>query len=157
MKVIDPAYITHLRALIPLIMETEGDVLEMGMGWGSTLVLHELCRNRKLVSYENDKGIYDSFSQFRTEWHDVRFVEDWEQAEIQVPWSVALIDHKPARRRRRDLIRLKGFADYIVVHDSELTADRFFRIRGRFSNFRYIRVYNETKPETTVLSDKYQL
>jgi hypothetical protein len=154
---LDPAYATHLLVLIPLVLATEGDVLEMGMGYSSTIVLHELCRNRKLVSYENDPEVYAMFSKFKSENHELVLIDDWARAKIERPWAVALIDHKPAVRRRKDLIRLKGHADYIVVHDSERDADRFFRIRKRFSNFRYVHMYNSCKPETAVLSDKFKI
>jgi len=153
---LNAAYGSHLSMLIPLIQKTSGDVLEIGMGFCSTPVIHELCRDRKIVSYENHRGIYDTFASYEAPWHEIHLIDNWDSMEIDKPWSIALIDHAPARRRRHDLMRLKDFADYIIIHDTEDEVDKYFRIKGRFRHFKFVKP-NELIPQTTIVSNKYPI
>jgi len=154
---IQPLPITHMSVLIDIVRRTNGDVLEMGIGIGSTPVLHELCRGRKLVSYDSSKEYVDAFMSLASDWHELSFVEDWAKIAIEKPWSIAFIDHAPCGRRRYDIARLKDFADYVIVHDTEQDVDRFYRYKGAFSLYRYRRDYTFAKPFTTVLSNRHAL
>jgi hypothetical protein len=101
------------RPLLWLALEkTKGDVLELGMGEGSSPYLFQYCQKtkRNLKSYENNKDfIYPNGI----------FVEDWAKIDILKKWSVVLIDHAPAERRHVDAIALKEFAEIVIVHDAE--------------------------------------
>jgi hypothetical protein len=151
---IDPAYSSHLEPLIKIVGLTSGPVLEIGIGFGSTPVLHELCRDRKLISYENDASLVDDFKAFNTSWHEVHYVEDWDDMPVAEHWDVAFIDHKPARRRRTEIKRLKPFADFIIMHDTEEEADKYFRMLNRIHGFQYI-WHSDYIPRTTIVSDRY--
>jgi hypothetical protein len=154
---VDPGNHSHLSVLIDYIEKTNGDVLETGIGMGSTPVLHELCRGRKLVSYEDNPGFYDGFVRFKTDEHEIILVTDWNTIPIEKHWSLAFIDNSPTGERRRLITRIKDFADYIIVHDSEPAVDRFYLYKGAFSLFKYRKDYIDVKPWTTVLSNKYAL
>src|SRR6185503_2887686 len=119
-------YGTHLPWLLKCVEATKGDVLELGIGSSSTPALHKICaeQNRRLDSYDTDVSYVDQYSkQYRHPRHSYWWISDWEQAAIDKPWSVVLIDHRPAARRRLDALRLKDVAEYIVIHDTEPTID----------------------------------
>ena len=152
---------SHLPILIKVLQLSYGPVLEIGMGLNSTPVLHWLCKEagRELLSLENDPKWLEPNKAFEEGLHRVEFVSDWDKAPIFLPdedrrWSVVLIDHRPALRRRIEALRLKDRADYIILHDSEPEIDRFYRYSGIYKHFKY--QYDFTivgKPHTTVLSN----
>jgi hypothetical protein len=152
-------YGTHLPILLKVVEATKGDVLEMGIGSSSTPALHKVCteQGRRLDSYDNDPDYVQEYSRrFRHPLHSFFWISNWDAASIDKPWSVVLIDHKPAIRRRRDAVRLADHADYIVVHDTEPEIDRFYRFQSIFSRFKYT-FHDEQIPRTTVLSNKCEL
>jgi hypothetical protein len=157
---IDP-YSTHLPLLLRAVAATTGPVLELGMGEGSTPILHEICRTmgRRLVSYDTDSKFVDLYAQRYPDQepedgHSIFQVyrDEWERADIDHPWSVVLIDHRPARRRRHDALRLANLAEYIVCHDTEPEIDRFYRYSTIFSKFKFV-LHSEEVPRTSVLSN----
>ena len=157
MKISD-AHVSHLSVLIRCLQSTEiGDVLELGMGIGSTPVMHELCRRRRLVSYENDPNWYQKFACFAKPWHEMYFVEKWEDAKLEQPWGVALVDNHPSEERPKSILRLKDWADIIVVHDTEPRKDKHYGSRAVFPEFRSCLEYTDFEPHTTVLSNRWNL
>lgn len=152
-------YSTHLPLLLKCVVATTGPVLELGMGEGSTPILHEICKamNRELHSYDTDPKYVDRYSkQYPAEQdrHSIYLIgrDDWKDVDIDQPWSVVLIDHRPARRRRHEVLRLANLAEYIVCHDSEPEIDRFYRYSRIFSQFKFI-LHSDEIPRTTVLSN----
>jgi hypothetical protein len=148
-------YGTHLPILLKVVEATKGDVLELGIGSSSTPALHKICleQNRRLDSYDMDVHYVDQYSrQHRSPNHSYYWIDDWSMAGIDRPWSVALIDHRPAARRRIDAVRLKDFAEYIVIHDTEPTIDRFYRFESIWKHFRHI-FHDDQIPRTTVVSN----
>ena len=151
-KTYNPLQYSFIPVLLEYFRCTTGPVLEMGMGESSTLMLHELCRNRGLVSYEDNLDWYQRFAKYKTPWHETHLVEDWDAIDIEKPWDLAFVDHAPAIRRRFDITRLRHHARFIVVHDTEPGVDRFYRYRPVFADFKYQRTFDEVTPWTTVLS-----
>ena len=148
---------THLAVLIDYVRKTDGPVLELGIGPGSTLVLHELCRGRKLVSYEYSKDFYDAFAGFKSEDHDIVHAPDWDAVDFGEGWDIAFVDHSPAARRKKDLPRLIDCAQYVIVHDTEPDVDRFYLYSGSLNLYKYRKDYTSYKPYTTVLSNFHAL
>src|ERR1035437_8587915 len=98
----NPAWGSHMPILIKVLDISKGPVLELGMGVFSTPLLHMLCVDKKrvLVSYENDKSYVDSHNGFMTDMHQIKFVENWDDADIEsTRWGVVLVDHAPGGRR----------------------------------------------------------
>ena len=152
-------YGTHLKLLLKAVEATKGDVLELGIGASSTPALHRLCayQGRRLDSYDTDAHYVDQYSrQYQSELHTYVWVNDWDKAKIDRPWSVVLIDHKPAIRRRVDAVRLKDWAEYIVIHDTEPEIDRFYRFASIFPRFKYV-FHDGQIPRTSVVSNKHEL
>lgn len=135
---------------------SDGPVLEMGMGLYSTPLLDLMCRQekRRLVSYDNNPLWFKENEIWKSDFHELYFVTDWDQADIEhTHWSVALIDHKPSARRKDDVRRIMNNADYILIHDSEPEANPFFRYTWIYRFFKYRYDYTKCKPHTTVLSN----
>lgn len=147
---------THLPFLIEYLNRSEGDVLEMGIGLGSTIVLHEFCRNRHLVSYENVLPMVRKFKKMSADWHELIHIEDYKQASIEKSWGLAFIDFDPIIERSDAAIRLAPWADYVVLHDTEIKNNRRFGIRKCYEHFRYRKSFKDYVPHTTVLSNKWQ-
>lgn len=145
--------------LIKIMQMTRGDVLELGMGNFSTPLLHNLCLDmgRNLVSYENDKKYYDMHVHFHKPHHKLHFVEDWDKIDLNQEWSVAFVDHSPAKRRRVEIRRLVNNAEYVLVHDTQPEDDKFYRQSAMFELYKYRYDYTKIKPHTTVLSNFHDL
>lgn len=115
----------HRYLLWDALEATEGDVIEMGMGQGSTPFLHQYCTDakRKLYSYENNREWFEKFTNYESEYHSLRHVTYWDDVVRAHPTpSVVLIDHAPGERRWEDVRNFAYGAKTIVIHDSEPAA-----------------------------------
>lgn len=148
---------SHIPILCKAFENCRGPVLEMGTGHYSTAILDMMCRhtNRHLLSLENDREWFEvNRKKYESDYHQFQFIEDWNYAGIDNDkWGLVLIDHRPARRRYVDMIRLKDNAHYILVHDSELYDHRAYRYDKAYPHFKYRYDYKDTLPNTVVLSN----
>jgi len=148
-------YATHLPMLIRCVelSDPELPILELGIGY-STFILDMLCKQngREIFSYENDRKWHGKFLEFYQMNHKVIYTEDWDNI-IKRHWGVVLIDHRPAKRRHIDALKLKDSADYIILHDSEPEIDKFYGYKGIYKHFKYVHHYTTCKPNTTVVSN----
>jgi len=144
---------SHLPVLIKLLSMTSEDVLEMGMGYFSTPVLHWLCvsKLRRLVTYENDVFYYQQF-MIDHPLHKAYLVENWDDAQIEQPWDLVLIDHAPPERRIVDIKRLANWAKYIVIHDTHWKQNKHYHYNEIWDLFKYRWDYN-VHCQTTVVSN----
>jgi predicted O-methyltransferase YrrM len=154
-------YGSHLPVLMKLMSITSGDILELGTGLYSTPYLHWACfpTKRKLVSYDNDP-LYFSFSeQFKSDFHDVQLVKDWDEItqSAQKPWAFVLIDHAPSERRRVDAANLKDLAEYLIVHDTDPRQEKHYGYKSIWDQFKWRYTYKVTTCWTTVVSNKVDL
>ena len=141
---------SHIPILVKIMSLTDGSVLELGAGFFSTPLFYWLCKaeGREFVSYENDKKWCEEIGEMTT------YIEDWDKANIlSTHWSVMLIDHRPAHRRRIDARRLKDNADFIIMHDSDMERDRVYGYTEIYPLFKYKYDFTKVKPHTTVLSN----
>ena len=159
-----PKYSSYLAPLVKALEKVKGDVLELGTGPYSTVFLHWMCieQNRSLVSYENNKEYYDLAKRCETVGsispagdvpHSVFFVENWDDARIEQPWGIVLVDHVPAGRRREEVKRLANLAQCILIHDSSWKSERHYHYKEIYPLFKYRYDYKKVKPYTTVLSN----
>jgi len=148
---------SHIPVLMKVLTLTKGSVLEMGMGFNSTLLLHWMCGvdKRKLVSYENDPSCVDwlKAKHMENDYHKVIIVDDWDNADIETSWDVAFIDHVPAIRRKDDVRRLANYAKYIVLHDTEGRVESHHHYREIFPLFKWQYNLDKFIPNTSVLSN----
>jgi hypothetical protein len=150
----DPAG-THLPVLKHIVGITTGPVLEMGMGYNSTPILHELCSNRLLVSLDSEAEWVEKFASFRSDSHKIKTEPDWDDTTRylqSVFWDVILIDHHPCERRAIDIKLLMHNARFMVVHDTEPRAAHVYNYEPALSLFRYRWEFQALMPYTTVVS-----
>jgi hypothetical protein len=115
----------HRRVLWPSLMGTMGDIVEMGMGQGSTPFLHDFVQhsNRKLFSYDNNLEWSNKFKHLETDKHKIFHVTDWDDVfKAHKHPHVVLIDHAPGERRWEDIKKYANNAKIICIHDSEPAA-----------------------------------
>lgn len=146
-------YATHLPLLATCLAGTDGPVLELGGGWYSTPLIHALCPRRRVVTLEHDAAMAAWLAErFAGDSHVVRHVPDWDAAEEPDwnGWELAFIDHAPAERRKTELARLRGNADIIVIHDSDVG---FYGLEPEMARFAHRVDYTLLWPHTTALSD----
>lgn len=159
------SYDSHRPLLIAAVEKTDGPVLELGCGWGSTPVLHALCvkNNRFLLSTDTSKVWLEKFYHLKRPWHQFLYVpvydDDWEKnpkpwkwdvVGEDKYWGVVLVDHRPGERRKADIWRLRNSADILIVHDSETAGYEYDKV---FSTFKYQFTYKKINAWTTALSN----
>ena len=155
-------YGTHLGALIKAVNITSGDVLELGIGIFSTPYLHYQClvSKRNLVSYDNDASWVKKFAahpfyhhMYEDPYHKFVAVSNWDDADIEKPWDVALVDHNPSERRIVEIRRLADHAKFIVIHDSNEEQERTFHYSEIYPLFKYKKVWDKDDNHATLLSN----
>lgn len=132
----------HRFLLLEALKLTEGDVVEMGMGSGSTPFLAKYCEDagRKLFSYENNLEWYEKCRGFnpKRSFH----ISDWDiVADNHLTPSILFIDSAPGERRQIDLKNFALRARIIVAHDTEPAADHGYKMRQHIPLFRFWRDY----------------
>ena len=153
-------YGTHHVVMADLVARSEyGPVLECGMGYSSTPMLHRMCSGMKrpLFSFETVPDWADRFSALANHLHIIDVVADWKTvSEIEsIPWAVAFVDNAPGETRIDLIRRLKGHARWSVAHDSERdysTGANYGYEKGK-PLFKYVSEYRFLRPYTLVLSD----
>lgn len=146
---------THQPVLTKLLSITKGPILEMGAGVCSTPFLHWACIDdeRELVTYESNEKYYNQIKSLETANHKIILVTDYDKAFIEKSWSIAFIDHAPAGRRRVDIKRVAPYAQYVVVHDTEIKYDYAYHFKEIYPLFKYHFKYRKLTPHTSVLSN----
>lgn len=148
----DP-YATHQRFLRKYIEHTSGDIIEFGIGHGSTPLILELIKdtNRKLVSVENNlewlkkmQSLYPANVN-----HEYIFLDDWEKDISTIApgcmFSICFVDSAPWESR---IIAMKAFehrAEYVLVHDVD-----YYPVYGFFGT-----VQGPHSFDFSDISDKY--
>lgn len=115
----------HRYLLWDALEATSGEVVEMGIGHGSTPFLREYCKDkgRILYSYENNFEWFKKFQHMTDEFHKVFHITDWDEVSMRhLCPSVVLVDQAPGERRHIDVQRFAMKAQFIVIHDSEPAA-----------------------------------
>lgn len=140
--------------------KSEGAVLELGTGYFSTLYLDWLCSifGRKLVSYECNQNKFKDWGKralrYKSSHHEINIIEDWNKADIENRhWGLVLVDHSPRERRVIEAIRIANNADYVVLHDTEPEAEKYYHYSKVYPHFKYRYNYKKVKPWTTVVSN----
>lgn len=120
------------RGLLWLSLEaTNGSVLELGCGDGSTPYLQKYCTERELTSLDYNKEWADKFG--------ATYVNDWNTVNLGSNISVALIDESPGEHRKESINYLTNNAEIIIVHDSEPKGWNCsnYEVRDLFGSFKY--------------------
>lgn len=153
-------YGSHLPVLMAVIEKTRGDILELGCGQFTTPYLHwvSVLQKRKLLTLDNDSQRLKYFANdYQSDNHKFIHVNNWDKADIEKRWDVALVDHGPASRRVIEIKRLANLAKYIVIHDSNGRFEKEYRYSRIYPLFRYQFDFTKSYPSTTVLSNQVRL
>lgn len=115
---------THQPVLHKLIKITDGPILELGCGRGSTPLLAYFAKGRKIVTVDNDSQWLERFRwRYESKNHRFIFTEDWEKTLndplLDQKWSLIIVDQSPWDARYRSILRFKDSAEYIMLHDSD--------------------------------------
>lgn len=150
-----PKFCSYYAPLLKALQHTEGDVLELGAGIHSTQFLHWICLDmgRELWTFDNNPHYAEIAALCRSEWHRVVLVKDWDDADIERAWGVALVDHAPAERRKVEIARLADWATAIVYHDSQGRAEHHYSYQEILPLFKYRRGYGKALPQSTTVSN----
>jgi predicted O-methyltransferase YrrM len=149
---------SYLPILIKLVQNTSGPILELGVGFCSTPFLHWVCypTKRRLVSYENNPEYYKFAESWKDDFHEIRCINNWDEAVLDESWTIAFVDHSPSHRRAIEIKKLLQ-ADYIVAHDTENRVARDYGYPEIEGLFRYRYKYRDAHPHTSIYSNKYNI
>ena len=141
-----------------------GDVLEYGMGWNSSPIMHTICtlQGRNLLSVETDENWMNKFLNYQTDDHKLLHLSEkeltkWIHPFLNKRFSVAFIDGAPGSARHIMLNKIKQNVDYFVVHDTEEAVRNFqypaFTYEWDFSGFKHQYHLENGGPATSLLSN----
>lgn len=142
---------------LPVIMralwetrDTKGPILELGVGYNTTLFLREACRDRKVVSVESAPHWFERFRELESPTHKFKLINNWAEYDTQCDhWDIIYIDHAGQGARGRSLAKLANKARIIICHDTEDPSYGY-----NFSRFKYRDDYVMYRPHTTVVSNE---
>jgi hypothetical protein len=120
---------SHLPLLWEALQATQGEVIELGIGDGSTLKLHEVCKDRKLYSYENNIDWYRKFEFLRDRNHAIEFTNNWMEPIERHRYTIGVLfsDESPGEIRKYNIAMFCNTAQVIVAHDSEAKSNVGYR------------------------------
>ncbi len=142
----DP-FSTHQPILYSLALQTEGPIIEFGCGYGSTDLLHDICKkkNRLLISLDDNlewidifrkKYLNDGYNSDNSGWHQfyfvpgkkhsgdddpghwLKFLQEFTLLKI-ITFEICFVDQHPWLGRYETVKYLKDKAKYIVLHDCD--------------------------------------
>ncbi len=166
---------SHYAVLAACVAGTTGPILELGVGEGSTPMLHymAIAQARELVSVDSDPKWLECYAQYKCDHHRFEVVppqpdttlcpqyqrekawREWKGIEERERWAVAFVDCAPGESRWELMVRLALRATIVVAHDSETdyNSGGNYQYRKAFSNFKFISEYRRWRPYTLVCSN----
>jgi len=150
-------YSTHQQALVKaMLLSPKGVVVEFGMGYYSTPILHEIAifQKRILYSFDNDEVWRKQFVHLQTDNHYIIKVDDWDEVyDYVLKYSeigLVFLDHNFYQRRLTDLDLLKNKASIIVCHDIN---DKSHFPSDIKNEFKYVNLFDKQEPQTIIVSN----
>lgn len=152
------AWSTHLPLLWEALEATEGEVVELGIGNGSTPKLHEYCKakGRPLFSYENNINWYRKFEHLRTGTHRIEYTQSWFEPIERHRYTIGVLfsDEAPGEMRKYNISMFCNTAQVVVAHDSEKENHVGYRYDLVHPLFKYhINVATIPGPESAAFSN----
>ena len=160
---LESGYGSHKLALLAasiLTSQTGGPSMEMGCGYHSTLLLHQILVNeqkRYLLSTDTDQEWLQKFENNMTsnlhEFRHIKQTSDWDEiGNDRSRWSIIFVDHKPGERRVVDIIRLENVTDLMIIHDTETASYNYEKGLSRYP-YRYRYKYLGTNTDVVSKSN----
>jgi hypothetical protein len=152
-----PDYGSHIPVLCRCfaeLKESNGNVLELGVGTFSTVVLHELCANRNLLSLEMNQDWIESVKHFSSYFHVIMKVDNWvDLPAYKMDWDLVLVDQSPGEYRHISVAALVDRAKLLVLHDTE-SRDNIYGYYKVLNKFKYLIEYT-LHPTKTIVASNY--
>lgn len=126
--------------LFKALETTEGEVLEFGMGHGSTPLLNDYCtkHKRNLLSFDYNQEWRSKFDSILNKYHTSELVTEWNLVyKDYKDAAVIFIDQSPGEERQHTILNYKDTAGILVIHDTEPTGAGDYRVRQHFNLFKY--------------------
>jgi hypothetical protein len=156
LKAVTGNWNNHLPLLLLGLSHTDGAVMELGSGDGSTPYLRKYCADykRTFQSFDNNQ-----------EWcakTSAEYVQDWNPLIAGAAGAyrgLIFIDHAPGERRADDAIKLANAADILVLHDTEEGGAGDYKWDKAWPHFKYRLNYNKSGggAGATAVSNKIDL
>ena len=146
--------------LYKALEDSKGDVLEMGMGHGSTPILNELIteEKRRLFSFDYNSDWLHKFDSILNVWHRSELVQNWQSVYNRYPdAAVTFIDQSPGEERKHTIVAYKDTKGILVIHDTEPTGAGDYQVRQHFPLFKYKAEVETAGAWATALSNEYDL
>jgi hypothetical protein len=146
----------HRHLLWEALELTKGEIVEMGMGQGSTPFLHQYAKDsdRDLFSYDNNLSWYEKFTHFTSKNHILTYTIDWDLVSTKHKYpDLVFIDHAPGERRYIDVKLFANKAKIIVIHDSEPAATGYMMDKI-WHLFKYRKDFKSEGAWATMVSNK---
>lgn len=138
---------SHRPLLYLSLKNTDGLVIELGSGFGSTPLLQDYCNdtNREFTTYETNKEWSEKTGSVYT---DTYFKEIGQI-------GLLFIDCAPAEIRKELIKKWVNESKVIVVHDSEKSSQFCYGLEPTLTQFKYRLDYEPVgKPHTTIISNE---
>lgn len=131
--------LSYYPLLFKALEETKGDVLELGTGHGSTVLLHDYCsiNDRGLVSFDEKPEWLSKFIHMENDFHKLCLIKDWRIVSRDFEGELIFIDHAPGEDRKQMILDFKDSKGILVIHDTEPAADHGYQMRQHFPLFKY--------------------
>ena len=158
------AYCTHQPVLYEVLKNSEGKILELGCGMGSTQITNHFSTNRQVLTVENNKEWYEQYKQqFENKNHLFLLIKDWPQTlkNLLNEYDVIFVDQDTWESRLEAVKLFKNHANYIIVHDYD-SLPVFLNYNWQ-DDYRYYQEFSPfprpypTGPPTVILSNRNKL
>lgn len=154
----DLGHVSHVPVLAAALAKTTGPVLEFGIGYGSTPLLHAMCQvqGRRLTSFDNNLQWVEEFKSLECDGHSLHWVDNWEYRPSGVRHGVAFVDFAPGELRKNLALRVKSDAQFILLHDALQDPPHgagAYKYEEIIPYFQYHEFYQVVRPATLILSD----
>jgi hypothetical protein len=132
---------THQPVLYEMAMRTSGPIIEFGCGYGSTELLHEICKENKrlLISLDDSLEWLNLFKEkykSDSEWHQFIFVTGKPSKESpsaqhwieflnnldllkECQFDICFIDQDPWQARVETIKYMRDKAKFFILHDCD--------------------------------------
>lgn len=143
-------YSSHRPMLFLALEKTDGGVVELGCGEGSTRLISQKCKkqNKGFESYETLDLFACRFKNITTK------INSYNELLLAPGMSILFVDSAPGEGRKTLVEKYDNSFEVIILHDTELGAQAIYGITDTLNSFKYrLNYYPEGMPGTTALSN----
>lgn len=160
------AYGTHQPVLFEAIKRTKGlssgPIVELGCGFNSTNLIHEIAEERTVFSVEHDRSWMSKFEHLGTENRRFLLINSWYEIltifASETDLSVVFIDQGDWDSRAQCVEFFKNRAAIVVIHDSDYL-ERMGMLQYK-DHYKFVKTFMPlepypymTGPPTTIMSN----